>query len=299
MMVNISNKSFFIAQLLCTILIGCSMLLDIPWYLRYYIFPIVPIVFMLFLAIQKINETNDKKLDTYINLVQSHKNDKEWLEKEFLLISQKSNHILFNKIYKSKLNILRTYQESLSTTNPQVSNMTSTNIDTALAKYIGNNTTSSKTTTIEEYNKELYNKVWMFLDSYITTTLSAFFSENEIATVKQSIFEYFINERRKIEVMNKVNIPQYLSMQDMAHFFHNISELMSYYKKLKQSDFFKYLPCFIEMGDYDPQSLYRNSTRTSNTSMIQLYRISEKDNVISDFVERLKKEMPYNQRIIS
>lgn len=300
-MTNLSNKSFFIAQSLCIVLIGCSMLLDIPWYLRYYIFPIVPIGFMFLLAVQKINETNEKKLDAYAKLVQSYKNDKEWLEKEFLFISQKSSHILFNKIHKSKLEILKTYIEHLSRVAPQESlQMDSSNINTTLSKFTeNNNNASSHRPTIKGYNKELYDRIWVFMDNYITTALTSFFSENEITTIKQSIFEYFINERRKIEVTQKVIIPEYLSMQDMAHFFHNISELMSYYKKLKQSDFFRFLPYFIEMGDYDPQSLYRNSTRSSSTSMIQLCRISKKGNAISDFVDKLKKEMPYNQRIIS
>ncbi len=298
-MLNISNKSFFITQFLCIILIVFSMLLDIPWYLKYYIFPTVPVLFMLFLAIQKINETNDKNLHKYTDLVHSHRDNKEWLEKEYLLMSQKSCHILFNKIYKSKLNILIKYREALPTVNMRAHDIVSTNIESTLNECITPNIDPSRNTAIENYNKELYNKIWLFLESYITTTLSVYFSENDIATIKQSVFEYFINERRKIEVTNKVNIPQYLSMQDIAHFFHNISELMSYYKKLKQSDFFKYLPYFIEMGDYDPQSLYRNSTRTSNTARIQLYRISAKNNIISDFVESLKKELPYNQRIIS
>lgn len=300
-MTDLSNKSFFIAQSLCIVLIGCSMLLDIPWYLRYYIFPIVPVGFMFLLAVQKINETNEKKLDAYAKLVQSYKNDKEWLEKEFLFISQKSSHILFNKIHKSKLEILKTYIEHLSRVAPQESlQMDASNINTTLSKFTeNNNNASSHRPTIKGYNKELYDRIWVFMDNYITTALTSFFSENEITTIKQSIFEYFINERRKIEVTQKVIIPEYLSMQDMAHFFHNISELMSYYKKLKQSDFFRFLPYFIEMGDYDPQSLYRNSTRSSSTSMIQLCRISKKDNAISDFVDKLKKEMPYNQRIIS
>lgn len=300
-MMNLSNKSFIIAQSLCVALIACSMLLDIPWYLKYYIFPIVPLGFMILLAIQKVNETCEQKIDAYIDTLQIHRNDKEWLDKELLEVSKKCNYVAFNRIHKGKYEVLKTYLKNLSQPeNRSSDSMTSENINTQLSLYPGDATpVSPQKVTVDDYNSELYNKTWQFLDCYIATTLSAFFSVDDITTIKQSVFEFFINDRRKIEVANKVVIPQYLSMQDVAHFFHNISELMSYYKKLKQADFFKYLSCFIDLKDYDPQSLYRNSTRTSTTSSIPLCRISEEGNIISDFVKEMRTTMPYNQRIIS
>ena len=260
------------------------MLLNLPWYLKFYIFPVVSLVFMLFLAIQKMNETNDQILDDYIKKVEEHKNDGCWLEKESFAISKKKSNVLFNRIHKSKYEILKSHMN---------------NTFEKEGGWPTNSKTKTKTMTIEDYNDKVYNKVWGFLDHYIVTVLSPLLPSDDIATIKQSIFEFFINDRRKIEVSNKVVIPHYLSMQDVGHFFHNISELMSYYKKLKQSDFFKYLPDFINLNNYDPQSLYKNSTRTSNSPIIPLHRITETNNIISDFVGSMKKEMPYNQRIIS
>ena len=152
---------------------------------------------------------------------------------------------------------------------------------------------------INQYNKELYNKVWLFLDGYITSTLTPFYTENDINIIKHSTFEFFINDQRSISLTNRVAIPEYLSMQDIAHFFHNLSELMSYYKKLKQIDYFKYITYFMNLKDYDSQSLYGNSTRISGSSIIPLYRIADSNNPISEFVKKIKKEMPHNQRIIS
>jgi hypothetical protein len=277
------------------------MLLSLPWYLKYYIFPIVALLFMLFLAIQKNNQTNDWILNNYLKKVQEYKNDESWMEKELFETSKKKNHILFNRIHKSKYDILKMYMDN--TPEKEKENDQSTNskskLNTRLSTYPNKLGQESPTMTIGNYNDKLYNRVWEFLDHYIVAILSPLFPSDDIVTIKQSVFEFFINDRRKIEVSNLVSIPHYLSMQDIGHFFHNLSELMSYYKKLRQSDFFKYLPYFIDLSNYDPQSLYRNSTRTSSSSIIPLHRITENNNMISEFVDRMKKEMPYNQRIIS
>jgi len=250
---------------------------------------------MLFLTIQKINEANDRILNDYIKEVQTHKDDMAWLEKESFEISKKKNHILFNQIHKSKYEVLKRHMDSTEN-NPPINSINK--INTKLSAYPNKIEQETLIMTIDDYNNKIYNKVWEFLDHYITTTLSPLLSPDDIATIKQCIFEFFINDRRKIEVSSKVVIPYYLSMQDMGHFFHNLSELMSYYKKLKQSDFFKYLPYFIDLNSNDLQSLYRNSTRMSSSPIIPLHRIVEKNNMISEFVESMKKEMPYNQKII-
>jgi hypothetical protein len=220
-----------------------------------------------------------------------------WLNNELYELSKKYNSTIFNKIHKAKYEILRTYLETHPATEREIpSPVPSTPYPSFMEQP---KPQVSLKDHVNQYNKELYNKVWQFLDGYITATLTPFYTENDINTIKHSTFEFFINDRRSIPVTSRVTIPEYLSMQDIAHFFHNLSELMSYYKKLKQIDYFKYITCFMDLKDYDSQSLYGNSTRTSSSSIIPLYRISENNNPISDFVKKIKEEMPHNQRIIS
>lgn len=289
------NYTYIITQIFCAILLFCAIFLNIPWYLKLYIFPITSIGFMIILAILRINEIHEKTIDQYRHLIVSHANDEAWLTEELYDLTKKRNHIAFNKIHKAKYEVLNmVVQNHISKPNT-----TSTNIVTPVVHPQKISPTASLKDSVNQYNKELYDKVWAFFDEYIEATLTPFFTEDDITTVKHSIFEFFINDRRSIITENKVIIPAYLSMQDIAHFFHNISELMSYYKKIKQVDFFKYIPYFIVLGDYDPQSLYRNSTRTSGSSHIPLYRISDDNNIISNFVKKTKEEMPNNQRIIS
>lgn len=290
-----SNYTHIIAQIFCAALLLCAILLNIPWYLKLYIFPITSIGLMIILAILKINETHEKAIDQYRHFIANHSNDEAWLTEELYDLTKKRHHIAFNKIHQAKYEVLNMVVQS-HISKPTI---TSTSIVTPVSHPQEISPTPSLKSSVNQYNKELYDKVWAFFNEYITETLTPFFTENDIATIKHGIFEFFINDRRSIEIENKVIIPTYLSMQDIAHFFHNISELMSYYKKIKQVDFFKYIPCFIILGDYDPQSLYRNSTRTSGSSHIPLYRISDDNNIISNFVKKIKEEMPHNQRIIS
>lgn len=290
-----SNTNFIILQSISVILLLCAILLNVPWYLKYYIFPIASLSFMFFLTVLKINEVRENAIDQYNNLVESHANDKAWLNKELYELSKKRSYIIFNKIHKVKYEILKAcLEKQLSETDMPIPNQTNTNNLQQV-----NQSIASLKNHVNQYNKELYDKVWQFLDGYITTTLTPFYTESDINIIKHCTFEFFINDRRSIPVTNRVTIPEYLSMQDIAHFFHNLSELMSYYKKLKQIDYFKYITCFMDLKDYDSQSLYGNSTRTSGSSIIPLHRITDNNNPISDFVKKTKEEMPHNQRIIS
>lgn len=284
-------------QLLCIIWLSCAILPGIPWYLKFYIIPPVSIIFLIFLAVLKINEKRSNIINEYCLLIENHVNDMTWLNNELYELSKKCNSTIFNKTHKARIEILRTYLETHPATEREIpSSVPSTPSPSFMEQP---KPQVSLKDHVNQYNKELYNKVWQFLDEYITTTLTPFYTENDINTIKQSTFEFFINDRRSIPVTSRVTIPEYLSMQDIAHFCHNLSELMSYYKKLKQIDYFKYITCFMDLKDYDSQSLYGNSTRTSSSSIIPLYRISENSNPISDFVKKTKEEMPHNQRIIS
>lgn len=284
-------------QLHCVIWLACAILPDIPWYLKFYIIPLVSISFIIFLTILRVNEARKKIIDEYCLLIENHTNDMTWLYNELYELSKKHNSTVFNKVHKAKSEILKTYLETHQAVekviSPPTQNISSLHrIEQAKSKV-------ALKDHINQYNKELYNKVWLFLDGYITSTLTPFYTENDINIIKHSTFEFFINDQRSISLTNRVAIPEYLSMQDIAHFFHNLSELMSYYKKLKQIDYFKYITYFMNLKDYDSQSLYGNSTRISGSSIIPLYRIADSNNPISEFVKKIKKEMPHNQRIIS
>lgn len=292
-MIKASKYNSHILQILCSIWLLCTILLDIPAYLKFYIFPITSLSFMFYLAILRINKIHEKAVDQYNLLITNHANNEAWLNEELYQLTKKRNYIAFNKIHRTKYDILRAFLDNRSSI---------VNVPPS----VQTNTQPQETTppvslkeSVDHYNEELYNRVWSFLDDYITQTLTPFFTKEDINIIKHCTYEFFINDRRTICTEHKVIIPTYLSMQDIAHFFHNISELMSYYKKLKQVDFFKYIPGFMVLGDYDPQSLYRNSTRISGSSLIQLCRISDQNNVISNFVKQIKEELPYNQRIIS
>lgn len=288
-----------IPQLLCIIWLACAILPGIPWYLQFYIIPPVSISFIIFLTILRINEARKNIIDEFCLLIENHTNDITWLNNELYELSKKYNSTVFCKIHKAKYEILKTYLKTHQVTKKETSSPAQSEPGLPRMEQPMQKASVSLKDHVNLYNKELYDKVWQFLDGYITTTLTPFYTENDIDTIKHSTFEFFINDRRSIPVINCVKIPEYLSMQDIAHFFHNLSELMSYYKKIKQIDYFKYLTCFMDLKNYDSQSLYGNSTRTSGSSIILLHRIADSNNPISDFVKQIKKEMPYNQRIIS
>lgn len=285
-------------QLLCVIWLACTILPDIPWYLKLCIIPPVSISFIAFLVALRINDTRREIIDEYCLLIEDHANDATWLNNELYELSKKYNSTMFNKIHKAKYEILKTYLETHQPASEKETPSPIPNIS-SLPHTKQPQPEASLKDHVNQYNKELYDKVWQFLNEYITTTLTPFYMESDINIIKHSTFEFFINDRRSIPAINRVTIPEYLSMQDIAHFFHNLSELMSYYKKLKQIDYFKYITCFMDLKDYDSQSLYGNSTRTSGSSIIPLHRITDSNNPVSDFVKKTKKEMPHNQRIIS
>lgn len=294
-----SPHSFSIMpQLLCVIWLACTILPGIPWYLKFYIIPPISISFMISIAALKINDTRRNIINEYCLLIEHHANDATWLYNELYELSKKYNSTMFNKTHKAKYEILKTYLETHQLESGKENHSSIPNIPYHRRTEQPLQKVSIKNH-VNQYNKELYDKVWQFLDGYITTTLTPFYTESDINIIKHCTFEFFINDRRSIPVTNRVTIPEYLSMQDIAHFFHNLSELMSYYKKLKQIDYFKYITCFMDLKDYDSQSLYGNSTRTSGSSIIPLHRITDNNNPISDFVKKTKEEMPHNQRIIS
>lgn len=294
-MKQLSNYTNLAPQISCAILLLCTMLLNIPWYLKFYIFPITSIGFMIILAILRINEIRENTIDQYRIYVENHSNDEAWFTEELYELTKKQNYIVFNKMYKAKLEVLVAIMKNHIT----IASDNSVNTVKSESHLQEQSSTASLKESVFQYNKELYDRVWLFFNEYITETLTPFFTKNDIDIIKDCVYEFFINDKRKIDIEKKVKIPTYLSMQDIAHFFHNLSELMSYYKKIKQVDFFKYIPYFIILGDYDPQSLYRNSTRSSGSSHIPLYRISDDNNIISNFVKKTKEELPNNQRIIS
>lgn len=292
---QLSNYTYSASQISCAILLLCTMLLNIPWYLKFCIFPITSIGFMIILAILRINEIRENTIDQYRIYVENHSNNEAWFTEELYELTKKQNYIVFNKMYKAKLEVLVAIMKNHIT----IASDNSVNTVKSESHLQEQSSTASLKESVFQYNKELYDRVWLFFNEYITETLTPFFTKNDIDIIKDCVYEFFINDKRKIDIEKKVKIPTYLSMQDIAHFFHNLSELMSYYKKIKQVDFFKYIPYFIILGDYDPQSLYRNSTRTSGSSHIPLYRISDDNNIISNFVKKTKEELPNNQRIIS
>lgn len=192
---------------------------------------------MFFLAILRINEIREKTIDQYSHMLEKHANDVIWLNKELYELNKKRNYAVFNKIYKAKYEILKTFLENRTVKSDIISST-----QTASQSQMQEATSRvSLKESVDHYNKELYYNVWSFLDEYITKTLTPLFVKEDIAVIKQGVFEFFINDRRTIDTDHKVIIPTCLSMQDIAHFLHNISELISYYKKIKQVDFFKYL----------------------------------------------------------
>lgn len=70
------NRLFIISQSMCVTLLLCAILLDIPWYLKFYIFPIASLCFMFYLATLRINETRNTILDQYYSLIENHADDK-------------------------------------------------------------------------------------------------------------------------------------------------------------------------------------------------------------------------------
>lgn len=297
-MIKLTNNLFIILQSMCVTLLLCAILLDIPWYLKYYIFPITSLIFMFFLAILRINEMRESIIERYSKLIENNANNAIWLNNELHEVSKKRSYIAFNKIHKVKYEILTSFLSKQATGTVLSSSFSDAPILQQANQKEDSLSTSIKND-VEQYNKALYDKVWQFIEEYITVTLTPFFTHESINIIKDSTYEFFINDKRKLKVNDKVAIPSYLSMQDIAHFFHNISELMSYYKKMKLIDYFNFIPEFVDFADYDPQSLYRNSTRTSSSSNIPLYKISDDNNMISDFVKKVRKELPNNQRIIS
>lgn len=74
---------------MCVTLLLCAILLDIPWYLKYYIFPITSLIFMFFLAILRINEIRESIIDRYRKLIECNANNETWLNNELYELSKK------------------------------------------------------------------------------------------------------------------------------------------------------------------------------------------------------------------
>lgn len=261
----------------------------------------------------------EEVLNQYKIHLETHKPDREWLNKELLNEQQLSQNKVGGEIHRRKKMIVEFCIQQLSTsteeTNPEILAQTKAAIQAMkeeMAQKLANSQIeyeaqiqkleerlSQEPIPLQQYldainskncnelsaNAKKVNEAFSYIYKYIDNTLTCKFYVYELEYFKVHVFEHITNTKVDKEIEKPISSINGLQKSDLGAFLHNLFVMCKYYNpQLKKSDFFENCQKYFDKEICDTAILSTNSTRIANGQRIFPIDM-KKDNFFKEYLK--------------
>ncbi len=281
------------------------------------------LVSLLIIFTKKILDLRTKGvLDKYQSFLETHKRDKEWLNKEML----NEQHLSCNKVdgnihqrkkvliqyyiqqfdaviedeEKADKNVLVQTEVAIQTTKEDMAKKLvqiqmeheakMKNLEERLSleampsqQYI--DAINSNNSNKLSANAKKINEAFRYIYTYIDDTLTCKFHIYELEYFKVHVFEHITNIKVDKKIEKPISSINGIQKSDLGGFLHNLFVMCKYYNPpLKKSDFFENCQKYFNKSICDTAILSTNSTRIANGQKIFPIDM-KKDNFFKDYLK--------------
>lgn len=261
----------------------------------------------------------EEVLNQYKTHLETHKLDREWLNKELLNEQQLSQNKVGGEIHRRKKMIVEFCIQQLCTsaeeTNLEILAQTKAAIQTIkeeMAQKLANNqmeyevqikkleerlsqepiplqqyldAISSKNSNELSANAKKVNETFSYIYKYIDNILTRKFYVYELEYFKVHILEHITNTKVDKEIEKPISSINGIQKSDLGAFLHNLFVMCKYYNpQLKKSVFFEGCQKYFDKEVCDTAILSTNSTRIANGQKIFPIDM-KKDNFFKEYLK--------------
>ena len=262
---------------------------------------------LLLLLILFIKKGLDLKTEEVLNIykihLETHKLDREWLNKELLNEQQLSHNKVGSKIHRRKKMIIefciQQLDVSIEESNQKILIQTKAAIQTMkedIAQKLAKNQIEYETQikkledrlsqepiSLQQYldainsnnrhklsaNAKKVNEAISYIYKYIDNTLAYKFYVYELEYFKVHVLEHITNTKVYKEIQKPISSINGIQKSDLGAFLHNLFVMCKYWNpQLKKSDFFEDSQKYFDKEVCDTAILSTNSTRIANGQKI-------------------------------
>ena len=266
----------------------------------------------------------EKVLNQYKIHLETHKLDREWLNKELLNEQQLSHNKVGGEIHRQKKMIVEFYIQQLNASaeevNPEILAQTKVAIQTIkeeMAQKLANSQIeyevqiqkleerlSQGPIPLQQYldaiksnnsnelsvNAQKVNEAFSYIYRYIDNILACKFYVYELEYFKVHVLEHITNTKVDKEIQKPISSINGIQKSDLGAFLHNLFVMCKYYNpQLKKSVFFEGCQKYFDKEVCDTTILSTNSTRIANGQRIFPIDM-KKDNFFKEYL----KEQQYS-----
>lgn len=301
---------------------GIKMYLQFSLAFALVIFPALCFgLFVLLLLFIKrgLDLKTEEVLNKYKTHIETHKLEREWLNKRLLDEKQLSHNKVGGEIHRRKKMIvefcIQQLDASTEKVNQEILIQTKVAIQTMkeeMVQKLANSQIeyeaqikkleerlSQEPIPLQQYldainsnnSNELsasakkVNEAFSYIYKYIDNTLTCKFYAYELEYFKAHVLEHITNIKVDKEIQKPISSINGIQKSDLGAFLHNLFVMCKYYNsQLKKSDFFEDCQKFFDKEVCDTVILFTNSTRTANGQKI--YPIDmKKDNFFKEYLK--------------
>lgn len=261
----------------------------------------------------------EEVLNQYKIHLETHKPDREWLNKELLNEQQLSQNKVGGEIHRRKKMIVEFCIQQLSTsteeTNPEILAQTKAAIQAMkeeMAQKLANSLIeyeaqiqkleerlSQEPIPLQQYldaiksnnsnelsaNAKKVNEAFSYIYRYIDNTLACKFYVYELEYFKVHVLEHITNTKVNKEIEKPISSINSIQRSDLGAFLHNLFVMCKYYNpQLKKSNFFEDCQKYFDIEVCDTAILSTNSTRIANGQKIFPINM-KKDNFFKEYLK--------------
>lgn len=286
------------------------------------IFPAVCLSLLLLLILfvkRGLDLKTEEVLNKYKTYLETHKLDREWLNKDLLNEQYLSRNKLGGEIHRQKKIIVEFYIQQLNASaeesNQKILAQTKAAIQTVkeeMAQKLAKNQMeyevqikkmeerlSQEPIPLQQYldainsnnsneisaNAQKVNEAFSYIYKYIDTTLSCKFHVYELEYFKVHVLEHITNTKVDKEIQKPISTINGIQKSDLGAFLHNLFIMCKYYNpQLKKSVFFEDCQKYFDKAVCDTAILSTNSTRIANGQKI-LPIDMKKDNFFKEYLK--------------
>ncbi len=275
---------------------------------------------LLILFVKKgLDLTAEEILNKYKTHLETHKLDREWLNKELLHEQQLSHNKIGGEIHRRKKMIVAFCIQQLNVSaeeaNPEILAQTKVAIQTMkeeMAQKLANSQMeyevqikklkerlSQEPIPLQQYldainsnnsnelsaNIKRVNEAFSYIYRYIDNTLACKFYVYELEYFKVHVLEHITNTKVNKEIEKPISSINGIQKSDLGAFLHNLFVMCKYYNpQLKKSNFFEDCQKYFDKEVCDTAILSTNSTRIANGQKIFPIDM-KKDNFFKEYLK--------------
>jgi len=235
------------------------------------------LLFLLILFVKRgLDLKTNEILNEYKTYLQTHKLDREWLNKELINEQQLSHNKIGGKIHLRKKMIVEFCIQQLNVSTEESN-------QEILAQYLD----AIKSSNSHELsaNAKKVNEAFSYIYKYIDNTLTCKFNVYELEYFKVHVLEHISNTKVDKEIQKPISSINGIQKSDLGAFLHNLFVMCKYYNpQLRKIDFFEGCQKYFDKEVCDTAILSTNSTRIANGQKIFPIDM-KKDNFFKDHLK--------------